>query len=107
MKNRKAKEITITGTLAENIAYYAEQADMQPEQYIEYVTTRIMMPLTILDLLDILPDIHPVYMMKGSSYRIYRGVPDDWMEVPINEIRSGAGDTLIIELEADNAQEDS
>lgn len=103
----KAKEITITGTLAENIAYYADQADMLPEEYIENITTRIMMPLTIIDLLDILPDIHPIYMVKGSAYRIYRGVPDDWMEAPINEIRPGAGGTLIIELEAHDAQEDS
>lgn len=107
----KAKDITITGRLAADIAYYADQADMQPEEYIEYLTTRIMMPLTAIDLLDILPDSQCVYMMKGSGiserYRLYKGAPDGWMEEPIKEIRAvGEGD-LVIELEDEDAQEDS
>lgn len=103
----KVKEITITGTLAENIAHYADQADMQPEEYIEYATTRIMMPLTIMDLLDILPDSQRVYLLKDSD-RISAGdVPDGWMETPIKEIRSGGDRTLLIGLEDEDAQEDS
>lgn len=105
------KEIAVTGTLAEDIAYYADQAGMQPEEYIEYATTRIMMPLTIMDLLDILPDSQRVYLLKDSDmepYRISAGdVPDGWMETPIKEIRSGGDRTLLIGLEDEDAQEDS
>lgn len=107
----KAKEITITGSLAEDIAYFADEAGMEVEQYLEWALATVGSPLTLLDIAELLPVDQHIYLLNESDaepYSIFeRDIPDRWMEAPIKEIRSGGDRTLLIDLEDEDDQEDS
>lgn len=100
---KKANDITITGSLASNIAHFADEAGMEVEQYLEWALEILYRPMAPLDILELLPEGQHTYLLKGSDtepYSIFeRGIPDGWMETPIKKICSGGCDTLIIELE--------
>lgn len=99
----KAKEITVTGTLAEDIAYFADESGMEAEQYLEWALATANRPLTLLDIAELLPGDQHIYLLNESDAGPYgisgRDLPDSWMETPIKEIRSGGDRALLIELE--------
>lgn len=105
----KDNHITIEGSLAADIAYFADEAGMEPEQYLEWALATVNRPLTPLDILELMPEGHRIYLYRKPEPGFHRlsSHPDGWMELPIKEIRPGWYNAVIIELEADNAQEDS
>lgn len=100
---KKANDITITGSLAANIACFADEAGMEAEQYLEWALATANRPLTLLDIAELLPGDQHIYLLNESDaepYSIFeRDIPDRWMETPIKEIRSGGDRALLIELE--------
>lgn len=108
---KKANDIAITGSLAANIACFADEAGMEVEQYLEWALATLNRPMAPLDILELMPEGQRIYLYRKPEPGFHRlsshTVPDGWMEMPIKEIRPGWYNAIIIELEEDHAQEDS
>ena len=105
----EANRITIEGRLAANIAYFADEAGMEAEQYLEWALATLNRPMAPLDILELMPEGQRIYLYRKPEPGFHRlsSHPDGWMEVPIKERRPGWYNAIIIEVEEDHGQEDS